>query len=169
MRFVKGWIRQALALGLALCLGVCLGMTTVGAGAAPVFAFSRASDNPQIEMTPSAEDPITTPSGLQYVDIQVGDGPTPQQGQTVSVNYVGRLEDGTIFDSSYKRDQPFNFTLGVGQVIRGWDEGVATMRVNGKRKLIIPPDLAYGSRGAGGVIPPNATLEFEVELVAILG
>jgi peptidylprolyl isomerase len=114
-------------------------------------------------------DPITTESGLQYVDIRVGDGEMPERGQTVSVNYVGRLEDGTIFDSSYKRDQPFNFALGVGQVIRGWDEGVATMRVNGKRKLIIPPDLAYGSRGAGGVIPPNATLEFEVELVEILG
>jgi peptidylprolyl isomerase len=80
---------------------------------------------------------------------------------------VGKLQDGTIFDSSYKRNQPFVFTYGVGQVIRGWEEGLATMRVGGKRYLRIPPELAYGSRGAGGVIPPNATLDFEVELLAI--
>lgn len=159
------WIRQTLALALGLC--VCLGL--VMSVAAPTWALSRASDNPQLQMSETEGDPITTESGLQYFDLRVGDGEQPQSGQTVSVNYVGRLEDGTIFDSSYKRDQPFNFTLGVGQVIRGWDEGVGSMRVNGKRKLIIPPDLAYGSRGAGGVIPPNATLEFEVELVAILG
>ncbi len=165
MQACKVWIRKALVLAMGVCL--CLGCWSVTAPQA--LALSRASDNPPIEMSQVEGDPITTESGLQYVDIRVGDGEMPERGQTVSVNYVGRLEDGTIFDSSYKRDQPFNFALGVGQVIRGWDEGVATMRVNGKRKLIIPPDLAYGSRGAGGVIPPNATLEFEVELVEILG
>ncbi len=114
-----------------------------------------------------SQDFITTESGLQYYDITQGSGPSPQPGQTVVVNYVGKLQDGTIFDSSYKRNQPFIFTYGVGQVIRGWEEGLATMRVGGKRYLRIPPELAYGSRGAGGVIPPNATLDFEVELLAI--
>jgi len=111
---------------------------------------------------------VTTDSGLQYEDLVVGDGPSPQQGNTVIVHYTGWLEDGTKFDSSVDRGTPFSFVLGVGQVIRGWDEGVATMRVGGQRRLIIPPELAYGERGAGGgVIPPNATLIFEVELLDI--
>ncbi len=110
---------------------------------------------------------VTTPSGLIYTDTVVGEGDSPSTGQLVTVHYRGTLENGTEFDSSYRRNQPFTFQIGVGQVIKGWDEGVASMRVGGKRTLVIPPDLGYGSRGAGGVIPPNATLNFEVELLAI--
>ncbi len=108
-------------------------------------------------------------SGLHYEDLAEGEGPVAGPGQQVSVHYTGWLEDGTKFDSSVDRNQPFQFALGKGMVIRGWDEGVAGMKVGGKRKLTIPPHLAYGSRGAGGVIPPNATLIFEVELLDIPG
>lgn len=107
-----------------------------------------------------------TPSGLRITDLELGTGAEAVSGMTVSVNYRGTLENGKEFDSSYGRG-PFSFPLGAGRVIRGWDEGVAGMRVGGKRKLVIPPDLAYGERGAGGVIPPNATLVFEVELLRI--
>jgi peptidylprolyl isomerase len=109
-----------------------------------------------------------TESGLRITDLAIGDGPEARSGQTVVVNYRGTLENGREFDSSYGRG-PFSFPLGAGRVIRGWDEGVAGMQVGGKRKLVIPPDLAYGERGAGGVIPPNATLIFEVELLEIRG
>jgi peptidylprolyl isomerase len=110
---------------------------------------------------------VTTPSGLKYVEIKAGDGATPQKGQTVVVHYTGTLEDGTKFDSSRDRNRPFSFKLGVGQVIQGWDEGIASMKVGGRRQLIIPAELGYGSRGAGGVIPPNATLIFDVELLKV--
>lgn len=110
---------------------------------------------------------ITTPSGLKYIDIKEGTGDTPKTGQTVEVHYTGTLEDGTKFDSSRDRNTPFKFKIGVGQVIKGWDEGVGTMKVGGSRQLIIPPELGYGARGAGGVIPPNATLIFDVELLGI--
>ncbi len=112
---------------------------------------------------------ISTETGLQYVDLVEGTGAMPQTGQTVTVHYTGTLEDGTKFDSSRDRNRPFSFRIGVGQVIKGWDEGVATMRVGGQRKLVIPPDLGYGARGAGGVIPPNATLIFDVELLRVGG
>jgi FKBP-type peptidyl-prolyl cis-trans isomerase len=110
---------------------------------------------------------VTTSSGLQYIDLRVGTGATAQAGQTVSVHYSGWLENGKKFDSSFDRGQSFSFPLGTGRVIKGWDEGVQGMRVGGKRKLIIPANLGYGARGAGGAIPPNATLIFEVELLGV--
>lgn len=109
----------------------------------------------------------TTASGLRYEVIEAGTGPLPQKGDFVQVHYTGWLTDGTKFDSSRDRGQPLEFKLGAGQVIKGWDEGIALTRVGGKAKLYIPPDLAYGARGAGNVIPPNAELIFEVELVGI--
>ncbi|HHJ20994.1 MAG TPA: FKBP-type peptidyl-prolyl cis-trans isomerase [Gammaproteobacteria bacterium] len=109
----------------------------------------------------------TTESGLKYEDSVIGDGATAEAGQSVTVHYTGWLEDGTKFDSSKDRNSPFSFGLGGGQVIRGWDEGVAGMQVGGTRKLTIPSDLGYGAAGAGGVIPPNATLIFEVELLEV--
>ena len=110
---------------------------------------------------------ITTNSGLQYDDLEEGTGEAAKAGNTVEVHYTGWLKDGKKFDSSHDRKQPFSFRLGAGQVIKGWDEGVAGMKVGGKRKLIIPAALGYGSRGAGGVIPPNAELTFEVELLEV--
>jgi FKBP-type peptidyl-prolyl cis-trans isomerase len=110
---------------------------------------------------------VTTPSGLKYTDLVVGTGVQPKSGQTVVVHYTGWLTNGQKFDSSKDRNQPFSFTLGKKQVIAGWDEGLSTMKVGGKRRLTIPPDLGYGARGAGNVIPPNATLIFEVELIDV--
>ena len=109
----------------------------------------------------------TTASGLQIEELAVGSGNVATAGQKVSVHYTGWLTNGTKFDSSKDRGEPFIFPLGKGHVIRGWDEGVAGMKVGGKRKLTIPPQLGYGARGAGGVIPPNATLLFEVELLGV--
>ena len=108
-----------------------------------------------------------TDSGLKYEDLVEGDGAAAAAGQQVSVHYTGWLTNGSKFDSSVDRNQPFSFALGRGMVIRGWDEGVAGMKVGGKRKLTIPPQLGYGAQGAGGVIPPHATLVFEVELLGI--
>jgi len=114
---------------------------------------------------------ITTPSGLQYEDSLIGSGPEAKAGQSVSVHYTGWLYEngvqGAKFDSSRDRNDPFAFSLGAGMVIKGWDEGVAGMKIGGKRTLTIPPQLGYGSQGAGGVIPPNATLLFEVELLDV--
>jgi peptidylprolyl isomerase len=114
---------------------------------------------------------VTTPSGLKYEDTKEGTGPSPKNGQKCSMHYTGWLWEndakGKKFDSSLDRGQPFEFRIGKGEVIRGWDEGVATMKVGGKRTLIIPPNLGYGSRGAAGAIPPNATLAFEVELLGV--
>ncbi|MGH1590981.1 FKBP-type peptidyl-prolyl cis-trans isomerase [Methylobacterium oryzae CBMB20] len=119
--------------------------------------------------TAATAETVTTPSGLKYQDEVVGTGPEPKAGQQVTVQYTGWLDEGgkkgKKFDSSRDRNQPFSFPLGAGQVIKGWDEGVATMKTGGKRTLIIPPQLGYGARGAGGVIPPNATLIFDVELL----
>lgn len=108
-----------------------------------------------------------TDSGLKYEDLVAGDGAVAESGQTVVVHYTGWLTDGSKFDSSVDRNQPFRFLLGKGQVIRGWDEGVQGMKIGGKRKLTIPPQLGYGAAGAGGVIPPNATLVFDVELLEL--
>jgi peptidylprolyl isomerase len=110
---------------------------------------------------------VTTPSGLKYIELEEGTGATPERGQTVVVHYTGTLENGNKFDSSRDRNSPFEFKIGTGQVIKGWDEGLSTMKVGGRRQLIIPAELGYGSRGAGGVIPPNATLLFDVELLGI--
>ncbi len=131
-----------------------------------IFAIAAAG------FTPAKAQPVmTTPDGLQIIDLKVGTGPSPKTGQTVVVHYTGWLyangKKGAKFDSSLDRGQPFEFPIGKGQVIAGWDEGVATMKVGGKRTLIIPPALGYGSRGAGGVIPPNATLIFNVELLGV--
>ncbi|HEU4378261.1 MAG TPA: FKBP-type peptidyl-prolyl cis-trans isomerase [Hyphomicrobiaceae bacterium] len=116
---------------------------------------------------------MTTPSGLKITDTQAGTGATPRTGQTCVMHYTGWLyqdgKKGAKFDSSLDRGQPFEFPIGTGRVIKGWDEGVASMKVGGKRTLIIPPELGYGARGAGGVIPPNATLIFEVELLGLKG
>ena len=113
------------------------------------------------------QEAVTTSSGLQYVDLVVGNGQKAKVGNTAIVHYTGWLKDGTKFDSSVDRGQPFSFMLGAGRVIKGWDEGVVGMNIGTKRKLIIPPHLGYGSRGAGRVIPPNATLVFEVELLGL--
>lgn len=115
----------------------------------------------------AASSTVTKPSGLKYEDVKVGTGDTAEAGKTVTVHYTGWLTNGTKFDSSKDRGQPFDFPLGGGRVIRGWDEGVQGMKVGGVRKLTIPPELGYGARGAGGVIPPNATLVFEVELLKV--
>ncbi len=133
-----------------------------GAAAAPVSATAQ-----------PARTPMTTASGLQILDTQVGTGASPRTGQTCVMHYTGWLyengQKGRKFDSSVDRGQPFEFPIGTGRVIRGWDEGVASMKVGGKRTLIIPPALGYGARGAGGVIPPNATLIFDVELLGVKG
>ncbi|MFQ5930963.1 MAG: FKBP-type peptidyl-prolyl cis-trans isomerase [Nitrospiraceae bacterium] len=110
---------------------------------------------------------VKTDSGLQYMDLVFGTGRQAELGDTATVHYTGWLSDGTKFDSSLDRNRPFSFRVGAGQVIRGWDEGVGSMREGGKRKLIIPPHLGYGPRGAGAAIPPNATLTFEVELLKL--
>ncbi len=127
----------------------------------------RPSTNSTDEAKATPEKVTTTPSGLKYVELKEGTGVVPKTGQTVFVHYTGTLENGTKFDSSRDRGQPFQFRIGTGQVIKGWDEGVGSMRVGGRRKLIIPSDLGYGARGAGGVIPANATLVFDVELLKI--
>jgi peptidylprolyl isomerase len=114
---------------------------------------------------PGAE--VTTASGLKYIDIVEGTGPTPQRGQTVTVHYTGTLENGKKFDSSYDRAAPADFRIGVGAVIKGWDEGLMSMKVGGKRKLIIPPALGYGVRGSPPNIPGNSTLVFDVELLGV--
>lgn len=175
-----------ISLGVMLACGLFLIVVQLGGGQKsavadelaqnPVAVVAQATvakpiaDNQGlVAMAADVEDQkkVTTPSGLQYIDLEPGTGATPQSGQTVVVHYTGTLLDGTKFDSSRNRHQPFSFPLGMGKVIKGWDEGLSTMQVGGQRKLIIPPELGYGARGAGGVIPPNATLIFDVELLGI--
>jgi peptidylprolyl isomerase len=141
-----------------------------------VFAAALALGGAYIPNNPAIAEPqgstmTTTASGLQYEDTVVGTGATPETGQTCIMHYTGWLyqdgKKGAKFDSSLDRGKPFEFPIGTGRVIKGWDEGVATMKVGGKRTLIIPPALGYGARGAGGVIPPNATLMFDVELLGV--
>lgn len=142
---------KTISLGMALLLGIGLTMSLAACGDGE-------------ETSPA---PTVTASGLQFIDIEVGTGDLPQPGQTVEVHYTGWLADGTKFDSSLDRGQPFSFVLGAGQVIAGWDEGLASMKVGGKRQLIIPSELAYGESGRPPVIPANAELTFDVELLAI--
>ena len=135
-----------------------------------LFAMAPANNNADASALGGpmeSADTRVTASGLKITELKLGDGAESAAGQTVVVHYRGTLENGKQFDASYDRVTPFSFPLGAGRVIKGWDEGVVGMKVGGKRKLVIPPDLAYGSRGAGGVIPPNATLTFEVELLDV--
>ena len=137
----------------------------------PTF-FAMAPDQSSVDASAlggplESADTRVTSSGLTITDLTLGEGAEAAAGQTVVVHYRGTLENGKQFDASYDRVTPFSFPLGAGRVIKGWDEGVQGMKVGGKRKLVIPPDLAYGSRGAGGVIPPDATLIFEVELLDV--
>jgi FKBP-type peptidyl-prolyl cis-trans isomerase len=162
----------ALIPAILALLGLGTGHNAMAQDATPVAATPPAAASAASSPTPAAkkgnEPPvITKPSGLKFQVLKRGKGPFAMAGQTVSVHYTGWLTDGTKFDSSVDRGKPFQFTLGAGQVIPGWDEGVAGMRVGEKRKLIVPPDLGYGPNGAGGVIPPNATLIFDVELLDI--
>ncbi|MCU0426006.1 MAG: FKBP-type peptidyl-prolyl cis-trans isomerase [Candidatus Kapabacteria bacterium] len=124
------------------------------------------SQNLPFNTSPKMET-ITTSSGLQYIDTEIGTGASPERGQRVTVHYTGTLENGMKFDSSLDRNEPFAFKIGIGQVIEGWDEGVATMKIGGKRRLIIPGNLGYGRQGVPGLIPANATLIFDVELLKI--
>lgn len=138
--------------------------------AVAIPACSQKEAKPTAEKAVESKAPAgatVTASGLSYTDIVKGAGAAPTSGKMVTVHYTGVLEDGTKFDSSVDRGQPFSFRIGAGEVIPGWDEGVISMKVGGKRKLIIPPQLGYGSAGAGGVIPPNATLIFDVELLDV--
>ena len=178
-------LQRLLGAALALSLAGCAGQSKTTSSAPPATTQSTSSSTTSTPTTPTTSSSTTTtgaasstdaatagkeitmPNGLKYVDMKVGDGQLAETGMTAQVHYTGWLTDGTKFDSSVDRGQPFSFKLGAGQVIRGWDEGVKGMRVGGKRKLTIPPDLGYGAAGAGGVIPPNATLVFDVELLGL--
>ena len=143
---------------------IAIALSMVGiAGCGP-----KGEDEGVVKSESGAGEEVTTESGLRYIDIKIGSGDSPQKGKKVKVHYTGWLDNGTKFDSSLDRGTPFEFVVGIGQVIKGWDEGVSTMKTGGKRKLIIPSGLGYGERGAGGVIPPGATLTFQVDLLEIL-
>ncbi len=138
---------------------------TLGACLSILFLIATAQAGEKTGAEAASGKVIATASGLKYIDLEIGKGRRAELGDTATVHYTGWLKDGTKFDSSLDRHEPFKFRIGAGMVIRGWDEGVGTMKKGGKRRLIIPPHLGYGHRGAGRLIPPNATLTFEVELL----
>jgi peptidylprolyl isomerase len=152
---------------LALAVAVIASVAAAGCTSAPKATTSEPAAATQ--PAPTTPAPATTPdvTALKIEDVKVGTGAEAKKGDLVTVNYTGYLTDGTKFDSSLDSGQPFKFTIGNGEVIAGWDQGFAGMKVGGKRKLTIPPELGYGAQGAGGVIPPNATLVFDVELLAV--
>ena len=164
---------KRMSLGLALLLGIGLTVPLAACGdgdeAGPAETPAATPEVTPVEGGPPevSGEPTTTESGLQFIDIEVGTGDAPPSGQTVDVHYTGWLPDGTEVDSSLDRGQPFSFVLGAGRVIAGWDEGLSSMKVGGKRRLILPPELAYGEVGRPPVIPANAQLIFDVELLAI--
>jgi peptidylprolyl isomerase len=172
MSRLTGWMAVALAVAVTGCQQPQGGASATSGTTSSTSTTSTSTSTTSTTQTTATSDgaaskEITMPNGLKYVDLKVGDGAIAESGQSATVHYTGWLTDGTKFDSSLDAGKPFTFRLGAGQVIRGWDEGVKGMRVGGKRKLTIPPDLGYGARGAGGVIPPNATLVFDVELLEL--
>lgn len=163
-------------IAVALAVAIALGLLFFGpriftpfspASAVPVVPLTTSSSTQSSLMTALAPIPDPVPTDLTLTDLVIGTGAEAVAGQTVTVHYVGRLPDGTVFDASEPRGQAFTFQLGAGQVIRGWDQGVAGMKVGGTRQLVIPPELGYGAQGAGDVIPPNATLVFDVQLIDV--
>jgi len=180
MNRTQGWIAALAVIALAGCQqpqsggagatsqtsGGTTSSSTTSTGVAAGGTSSGAASGGATSTGASAQE-VTLPDGLKMQDLKVGDGAIAEDGSTVQVHYTGWLTNGTKFDSSVDRGTPFSFRLGTGQVIRGWDEGVKGMRVGGKRKLTIPPSLGYGDRGAGDVIPPGATLLFDVELLSV--
>ena len=159
--------------GIAVALAVAVALVVIGmiyrfpVAAPAADAPTALTQRPPNPTAPAMDLPNELPTELTVTDVASGTGAEAKSGAMVAVNYVGMLPDGTVFDASERHGKPITFQLGAGQVIRGWDEGLVGMKVGGKRRLVIPPDMAYGSQGAGGLIPPNATLIFDVELVGV--